>query len=217
MKQPAAIVTLLSCSVLIGCTAPLAATSYPALDATTFMGTWRVEPNPGPEGEHTREDIVLHVTDHSWRVEDADGDTFTELFAPLRRDSRVRIVASIPEWHGAADPTVDGEVLVSGDRWYVSFQETPYANSSLYGVLSTPLQITLRLEREGDELFVMTHPTVLVWSPMELAVRDAAFDPDSIDGEGRWLVASFDDVIAYYDARPDSEWTASARLVRIDE
>lgn len=177
---------------LTACYQPLGSSSkFASVDAEEFVGTWTITLTDADDPR------LVEVTD----AIGAAASTFIENISGDRRDGQMRLT-----FPGDDDaPVLEAQVLVSGERRYLTIMR----NAPDY---TAPLQYTLLVEGDGDELRLLAHPTLLVWTPVEMAT--GGFSAASIRGAGRYLVPHVDDAIEWYDLQAVEtfhEWASAVR------
>jgi hypothetical protein len=191
--------------LLAGCT-PLARTSYPVVYDQGYLGTWQFEWNADliPAGQQERPpSLVAEITPMQ-----APADYTRPPAGQLAEVwPRLRITISGDSNELKVPLEIDGGLLDSGARIYFTFQQSSGQVNSIVSLLHTPLQHTVRAEREGDTIRIYAHRVMLIWTPMEFAGTLTPALPDHQEQEAsRRLLQSFDQIIAWYDAAPDDTW-----------
>jgi hypothetical protein len=220
-------------AALAGCEAPLAESRHPPLYDGGLLGTWLLEP-PTTEEERAVAAEEAETARRGWLLTVSSAYSFADSHVPpelmsedARRERRARQRGSradiryrvevTPDWaqeeEQAAAETValEGRLIeVEGTRLFTFQRAWPPPEGVLYS-LEAPLQHTLRIERDGDELRVWANKVWLAWTPFQFA-GDFEFVPGAAG-----LAARFDDIVEFYAEQPEESWGEPAVARRVAE
>jgi hypothetical protein len=213
-----ALLAMLSSIILLslgGCT-PLAKTSYPVAWDDGLVGAWRFEFNPdlAPPDHEEPAPVLRGIVSRKPGPENQPADPPG---GPASVWPRLKVSVMV---EGVEPETYEivGGLLRARSHLYFTFQQSAAQSTPAVSLLHTPLQHTLRVERDGDILRLWGHRVTLLWTPMELAgTLTASLPPADSADWSRMLVQNFDDIIAYYEKVPEETWVLLGTATRIVE
>jgi len=137
---------------------------------------------------------------------------------PRQEKPRYRAGASFP--NGDEPPTemnFDCQVIAVGDHRYLTFQEALAENElALIYLFDVPLQNTLRMELEGDELRLLMHEKRYLWVPMAFSGKLEMGEEGDAAGLFGVLLPSLDAVLDAYEETGDDGWQVICRGRRVE-
>ncbi len=200
-------------ALVSACQTPLAPTNRPIQEAPALVGDWTMV----LEGLGDDEEI--------WPlrfelIEPEDENSFLWQLglrsAPSK--TRYRAAAQFPSGEGETlDMTFDCQVVEASGRRYLTFQRALKESEMPFIYLfEVPLQNTLRMELEGDELRLLMHEKRYLWVPMAFSGRLEIGKEEESPGIFGALVPTLDAALDAYEDTREEDWTVLCRGKRAD-
>jgi hypothetical protein len=212
--------------LLGGCWTPLGGTTYPAADVRGIEGTWEcsMQDDGAKKNGEPPVRVIVEIRPTgtapgrtgTWAAPPADG-AYTAALRLVDGPARDAVKGGGlgSPWDG--EPLVLDGQFIRTSRWTLfSFQRSITQQLDWTG-LSTPLQRTVRVERDGDRLTVFGPPQELYYAPLpmvgEFRFHEGGVNPRTGERESG-LVANLDDVFATLDKVNAEQWRVMAVFER---
>ncbi len=216
MNRLVGLTLMLLATFLGGCAAPLAPTRFVILSDPGIEGKWRFDPSPGGDSGP----MIAPVTTMNPSESASAGSDALLRQLTVNPGPGVRYFVTL-EFPDAKPDTktppvvLDGQLIETKSHRLFTFQGSWAA--WMAAPMFVPMQRTMRIDRDGDNLRLYSSRVDLVWVPLPLA-GELAFTPPSPRGDEPSTIAiaqTADQVFEFLESAPESNWTFAITGARV--